>query len=54
MTEFVQCLIILCVFFGFIFSVYISYKLKIKLYNSKVTDEISKEISVDMDLEKKE
>jgi hypothetical protein len=42
------------VFFGFIFTVYISYRVKLKIESAKDNKEMTEEISVDMDIEKKE
>lgn len=54
MSDFIQALLILCIFLSFIFTVYISYKLKFKFENSKDLKNLKDEISVDLDLNKKE
>lgn len=54
MTEFTQCFFIFCVFCAFIFTVYISSKFKVKYKEKKHRSSIVDEISLDLDIEKKE
>ena len=54
MSEYLQALIILCVFLGFIFTVYIVYKLNVRIEKSKDLKNLKDEINIDIKAEKKE
>lgn len=51
--EFVQCLIVLALFFGVIFIVYISYKVKVRVENIRDNTTLQDEVSVDLNIKKK-